>query len=281
MDQAERLRELVGGSESRARVIAVASGKGGTGKTNIATNLAVLAGEMGKRALLVDVDIGLANADVILGVQPRVHLGHVLAGEVGVLKALVPAAGGVLLLPGTSMRPVSDLEAAERDFLIRSFQELESYADVILIDTGAGVSENVLQFARAADEVIVVTTPEPPAMVDGYNFIRNLKHWKGGGRVRLVVNQARDPLEATRVSARLKMVARRFLRAEVEELGYVLNDPNVKSAVRRKRPFVLEYPKTPATECLRSIANRVFGEERQLSSTGFFRRFAKAIGVMS
>lgn len=277
MDQAERLRELVKDTDSRARVVAIASGKGGTGKTNLAVNLAALIVELGKRAILIDVDIGLANADVLLGVQPRVHLGHVLSGEVSVLDALVPAAGGVLLLPGTSLRPVSDLAPTERDYLVETFRQLESYADVILIDTGAGVSENVLQFAGAADEVIVVTTPEPTAIVDGYNFIRNVSQQRGTGRIRLVVNQARDAFEAARVSERIRMVARRFLRLEVEDLGYVVADPLVPRSVRRRRPFVLEHPTSPAATCLRAIVDRAFGDEPAVRTGGFFRRFARAI----
>jgi flagellar biosynthesis protein FlhG len=272
---------MVGGGENRARVLAVASGKGGTGKTNIAVNLAVLFVKMGKRTILVDVDIGLANADVLLSVQPKQHLGHVLAGEVSVLEALTPAAGGVLLLPGTSLRPISDLERSEREFLVRSFKELEAYADVILIDIGAGVSQNVIHFAAAADEVLVVTTPEPTAMVDGYNFIRNLSHQKGCGRIRLVVNQARNPFEATRVSHRIRMVARRFLRLEVDGLGHVLADPHVGDAVRRRHPFVLEFPRSPASQCVRGIAERLRGEE-PVRSQGFFKRFARTIqGVLS
>ena len=140
----------------------------------------------------------------------------------------------------------------------------------------------VLLLCQLAGEVIVVTTPEPTAMVDGYNFIRNLCHQKGCGRVRLVVNQARNPLEAARVSHRIRMVARRFLRVEVDSLGFVLTDPHVEDAVRRRRPFVLEYPKSPASQSVRAIAERICGEEPVVSSSGFFRRFAKAIqGVLS
>ena len=264
-------------------MLAVASGKGGTGKTNLAVNLAALFVRLGKRVIVVDVDIGLANADVLLSVQPRFHLGHVLAGETSVLEALVPAAGGVLLLPGcTNMRPISDLARTERQFLIRSLQEIETYADVILIDTGAGISENVVQFAAAADEILVVTTPEPTAIVDGYQFIRTMSQQKGFGRIRLVVNQARNPFEAGKVSGRIQMVARRFLRIEVDSLGYVLADEHVGLAVRQKRPFVLGFPRCPASQCVRAIADRIYGEEPVVPASGFFKRFAKALqGVLS
>lgn len=279
MDQAERLRELMGRNEdSRARVLAIASGKGGVGKTNFAVNLAAAFVGMGKRAILVDVDIGLANADVLLGVQPRVNLGHVLSGEVSVLDALVPAAGGVLLLPGCAItRHISDLEGGERQFLIRSFQELEAYADVIVIDTGAGISKNVVQFAAAADEVVVMTTPEPTSIADGYAVIKSISREKGFGRLRVVVNQARSPFEAARVVDRIRMVARRFLGIKVEGLGYVMADDHVGQAVRKKRPFVLEFPKAPASRCLRAIAEKTFGEEKAARPGGFLERFRKVL----
>ena len=279
MDQAERLRELMGRSqESRARILAIASGKGGVGKTNFAVNLAVACVAMGKRAILIDVDIGLANADVLLGVQPRVNLGHVLSGEISILDALVPAAGGVLLLPGCAItRHISDLEGTEREFLIRSFQELESYADVIVIDTGAGISKNVVQFAAAADEVIVMTTPEPTAIADGYAVIKSISREKGFGRLRVVVNQARSPFEAARVVERIRMVARRFLGIEVDGLGYVMADDHVGQAVRKKSAFVLEFPRAPASRCLRAIAEKIFGEEKVARSGGLLERFRKVL----
>jgi flagellar biosynthesis protein FlhG len=282
MDQAERLRELVSGKESRARVIAVTSGKGGVGKTNLAVGLALALVERGKRVIVVDVDIGLANADVLLSVEPKVHLGHILSGEVSSLDALTQAAGGVLLLPGaSSMRHLSDLEKTEREYLLRSFQDLETYADFILMDTGAGISRNVVQFSAAADEVVVVTCPEPTAITDGYAVIKAVSREKGFGPIRLVVNLAHDSIEALRVAHRIQTVSRRFLGIEVDYLGHVLSDEMVRYAVRRKRPFFLEYPACPATACVRALAEKVLGEEPAIRSRGFFKRFVSQIqGVL-
>jgi flagellar biosynthesis protein FlhG len=258
MDQAERLRNLMHGTARRARVLAVSSGKGGAGKTNISVNLAIAFARLGKGVVIADVDIGLANADVVLGVHPRHTLRDVLAGEVGVKEALTPAAAGVQLLAGsTGMPMVSDLEEAERGFLIRSFQELEESADIIILDTGAGITRNVIHFAAAAGEVLVVTTPEPTAITDAYALIKTLSREKGFGRLRLLVNQAVDRLEAERVAQRIGLVSRRFLDLEVEGIGYVLADVHVGLAVRRKRPFLLEYPAAPASECLRRVAERL------------------------
>ncbi len=283
MDQADRLRDLVSASEHRARVVAVTSGKGGVGKTNIAANLALALVQQGKRVILVDVDIGLANADVLLGVQPRVHLGHVLSGEVGPLEALTLTPGGLALLPGcTGMRQLSDLEPAEREFLIRSFQTLEAHADFIFLDTGAGISGNVVQFSAAADEIIVVTVPEPTAITDGYAVVKAISREKGCGRIRLVVNMASGAREALRVSERIRLVARRFLGIEVDHLGHVVLDDHVRLAVRRRRPLLLDSPQSPAAACTRKLAQKMIGEKSHSVAHGFFKRFASAIsGIMS
>ncbi len=277
MDQAENLRNLVKGPVNRARFLAVTSGKGGVGKTNFAVNLSVLLSDLGKKVILVDVDIALANADILLSVQPRLNLGHVLAGEVSVLEALTSTPSGVLLLPGCAgIRHLSDLGAKEREFLQGSFQELEAYADYVIIDTGAGISKTVVQFAATSDEVLVVTIPEPTAITDGYAVIKAVSREKGSGRIRLIVNQSLNRADALRVSDRIRMVSKRFLGIEVDDLGFVPADPRVGQAVRQKRPFVLEYPKCPASKCMRSIAERIVGEGTTSARTGFFRRVARA-----
>ncbi len=278
MDQAENLRNLVKGTVSRARFLSVTSGKGGVGKTNFAVNLAVLLNEFGKKVILVDVDIALANADILLSVQPRFNLGHVLAGEVSVLEALTRTPSGILVMPGCAgVRHLSDLDSKEREFLKGSFQELEAYADFVIIDTGAGISKNVVQFAAASDEVVVVTIPEPTAITDGYAVIKAVSREKGSGRIRLIVNQSLGAADARRVSERIRMVSRRFLGIEVDDLGFVQADPRVGQAVRRKRPFVLEFPKCPASKCMRVIAERIVGGNTT-PPRGLFRKVTRAVG---
>ena len=274
MDQADRLRSLMNERSKACRVIAVGSGKGGVGKTNICLNLAIALVRLGKKVIVVDVDIGLANADVILGVRSKYNLGHVLAGEVSVREALTAAPGGIFLLAGSTGVPmVSDLDEEERLFLVESFRELEEYADILIIDTGAGITRNVVHFASSADEVIVVTTPEPTAITDGYALVKTISREKGFGRIRLVVNQANGRLEGGRVSERIRMVSRRFLDLDVENLGHVLFDQRVRMAVRRKRPFVLEYPKCPASECVRRVAERLLNDVNGQPS-GFLEKLA-------
>jgi len=279
MDQAHGLRKLVDDSRDRARVIAVSSGKGGVGKTNLSVNLGIALASLGKDVVLVDVDIGLANADVVLGVKTRFDLRHVLIGEVSLESALVEAPGGIRLLAGSSgVRTVSDLDAAQRSFLVSCFEELTYSNDFVLIDTGAGITRNVIHFAAAADEVLVVTTPEPTAMTDGYALIKTVSREKGYGRIRLVCNQAFDRLEAGRVCARIREVSMRFLDLEVENLGYVLADERVSRAVRRRRPFFLEYPHCPASDCVLTIAERLVEAPGRLAPRSFGDRLVTLSG---
>ena len=281
MDQAERLRQLLDRASRRARVLAVSSGKGGVGKTTLAVNLSIALARSGKKVVLVDVDIGLANADVVLGVEPRVSLAQVLSGETGILDALLPCPGGIHLLAGSSATAFSDLSASEREFLLRGLRDIAAAADFIVIDTGAGISRNVLEFCRAADEVLVVTTPEPTAVTDAYALIKCLAHERGAGKIRLVVNQALDRMEAGAVAERMRAVARRFLALEVENLGYVLADDSVRDSVRARRPVLLAAPRSTAAVCVRALAERVLGSSipRERAQKGFLHRFAEAIGV--
>lgn len=277
MDQAERLRDMVRNA-GKARVLAVTSGKGGVGKTLFAVNLALALVERRKRVALVDVDIGLSNADVLLAVEPRLNIGHVLSGEVSARDALTRAPGGVLLLGGClGLRHLSDLQQAERDFLLKSLEELETIVDFVVMDTGAGISANVVQFSAAADDVLVITIPEPTAITDGYAVIKAVAREKGSGRLRTVVNMVDDGKEAFRVSERICVVARRFLGVEVEHLGYVPYDESARQAVRRRRPLLLEYPDSKAARCIREIAGKIVSEDSPPRSVGFFKRFASAI----
>lgn len=278
MDQAENLRNLVQKTSTRARVLTVTSGKGGVGKTNVAVNLAILLSQRGFKVILVDTDIGLANADILLSVQPRYHLGHVLSGEIPVLEALTPTPAGVLLLSGcTGVRHLSDLDTAEREFLTETFQQLAAYADFVIVDTQAGISENVVQFAATSDEILVVTIPEPTAMTDGYAVIKAVARKKGVGRIRLIVNQCQNAAEASGASQRIRAVSKRFLGIEVDCLGEILVDPKVRQSVRQKAPFVIQYPRSAASKCLRDIADKVQVTKRLGSRPGFLRRFAQTL----
>src|SRR5437667_2605702 len=206
VDQATNLRSLVL-QRPRAQVIAVTSGKGGVGKSNVAVNLAVQLASAGKSVVLLDADLGLANADVLCNIDLPFNLAHVIARKKELREVMVKGPGGFKLIGGASgLARMADLSDDDRQRLVSALAELELQADVILIDTGAGISPNVLSFTRAADHVLVVTTPEPTAITDAYAVVKVLSRDRDSfvseRRVSLLVNQVRNSNEAKVVHGR-------------------------------------------------------------------------------
>lgn len=277
IDQATQLRSLVQ-ERRRASVIAITSGKGGVGKSNIAVNLAIALASAGKGVVLLDADLGLANADVLCNIDLPCNLSHVIARKKELKEVMVRAPGGFALIGGASgLARMADLTDDDRQRLIDSLGELEDNADVILIDTGAGISPNVLAFTRAADQVLVVTTPEPTAITDAYALIKVVSREATDRQLSLLVNQVRSEAESKVVHERIAKVARQFLNVSVLDAGFVLADEQVSTAVRRRMPFILANPRCPASICVGRLAMRL---EQGVASTspggaGFFNRMGK------
>ena len=276
IDQATNLRSLVL-RRPRASVIAVTSGKGGVGKSNIAVNLAVQLASAGKSVVLLDADLGLANADVLCNVDLPANLSHVIARKKELREVMVKGPGGFKLIGGASgLARMADLSDDDRQRLVGALAELELQADVILIDTGAGISPNVLSFTRAADHVLVVTTPEPTAITDAYAVVKVISRDGAVHRVSLLVNQVRAPAEAKIVYDRIAKVARQFLNISVFDAGYIPADDNVPLSVRRRVPFSLAFPRTPASQSVAHLAIRLEqGVATTLQPSGFFQRMTK------
>ncbi len=208
--------------------------------------------------MLLDADLGTANADVLCNITPTGNLAHVVAGRKTLREAVIEAPGGFRLVPGASgLAQMAALSQYERDRLLDQMQQLEDETDVVLIDTGAGVGPNVLGFLAAADEIIVTTTPEPTAVTDAYALIKTLVRQSGDASedldIQLLVNMVRDEEEGRAVYGRIAAVCKRFLGLSPEFLGAVVDDARVPMSVRRRRPLVLESPQTPASECLRQV----------------------------
>jgi len=275
IDQATQLRSMVRATR-RANVIAVTSGKGGVGKSNVSVNLAVKFASCGKDVVLLDADLGLANADVLCNVNLPTNLAHVIARRKTLMEVMVRAPGGFGLIGGASgLARMADLTDYDRQRVVDSLAELEDQTDVILIDTGAGISPNVLSFTRAADHVLVVTVPEPTAIADAYAVIKVLSRERKQGPISLLVNQARNEQEARIVYQRIASVARQFLSVHVLDAGYVSSDPQVTAAVRRRIPFLLNSPDSPASLCLSAVASRLEGNIGPVDGGGFFHRMVR------
>ncbi len=280
-DQAEGLRQLARSRTTNARVVAVTSGKGGVGKTNISVNLALALAQLGKKVVLIDLDLGLANADILLDVNPRYNLSNVISGRKTISEILVPAAGPIQVVPGASgVERLANLNDLERTTLLRSFETLHQSADIILFDTGAGISRNTTSFLSAADDIIVVTMPEPTAIVDAYAVIKMLAGEPDHGDLFVLMNLTSSKQEAERYANGISVTANKLMNAYVEKLGYVLQDPRVPAAVRQRRPFLHAYPSSPASTCIRSIARKLAharGGATQGERPGFIRRLFSAL----
>ncbi len=272
-DQATLLRSLTR-ARPRATVIAITSGKGGVGKSNVAVNLAIRFARSNKDVVLLDADLGLANADVLCNVDLPHNLSHVIARKRELRDVLVQAPGGFRLIGGASgLARMADLTDDDRTRLLDALADLEHSADIILIDTGAGISPNVLSFTRAADHVLVVTTPEPTAITDAYAVIKVVSRDPGNRRISLLVNQARSPAEGRLVHDRIARVAKQFLGATVFDAGHVMADEAVPTAVRARVPFVLSSPHCPAGQCITRLAMRFeSGVVAERQPGGFFTR---------
>ncbi len=262
-------------TSATARTIAVTSGKGGVGKTTLSVNLAVQLSSMHRRVLLLDADLGTANADVLCNLSPASTLAHVVAGRKRLEDVLIDAPGGFRLVPGASgLAQMAALSEFERSRLLAQLHQLESRADVILIDTGAGVSPNVLGFLVAADEVLVVTTPEPTAVTDAYAVIKTLYRQKPNASVSLLVNMVRDEVEARQVFSRLSAVCRKFLQMSLRYAGHLQLDPRVQMSIRRRQPFALDASASAARSGLSRLAHRMDRHATPVRSEGLFRRMA-------
>jgi flagellar biosynthesis protein FlhG len=264
-------------------VLAVVSGKGGVGKTSLAVNLAIGLAAAGRRILLLDADIGLANVDLLLGQRPRGHLGHVLAGRMTLADVVQEGPAGIAWITGASQMPaLARIGQKRRDAVLGGLSDLEAQHDLVVLDAPAGIGPSVLALARQADELVLVTTPEPTSLVDAYALLKAAaaSGAESLGQIRLVVNMVAHRRDVERVHARLREAAGRFLGLPVGLLGYVFCDGHVGRAVYRQEPLLLAYPHSQAAWCVKRLVSAVLeGPQAQTRTTplGFFQRVVKRL----
>jgi flagellar biosynthesis protein FlhG len=290
-DQAEKLREIMRQKtgegireipfpgtpkdEGRPRIITIASGKGGVGKTNVSVNMALAYARLGKKVIVMDADLGLANVNVMLNMIPKWNLYHVIRKQKTMREILLETDYGISIVAGASgFSKIANLTEDERQNFIDELDTLSS-ADLIIIDTSAGVSSNVLDFIAAADDAVIITTPEPTAITDAYGIIKiiatEIDSLNMG--LKLVVNRVKSVTEAKKVADRMTNIAGQFLNLKVDYLGFIYDDAVVSQAVLRQRPFMVIDPRCKASQCVQHIVGRM--EKSDTTESGGFGNMIK------
>lgn len=276
MDQAQHLREMVERRRQEnfqtsdkkdvtgtkdIKIYTVTSGKGGVGKTNFTVNTAIELQKRGKQVLIIDADLGMANVDILIGIFPKVTLYDVLFNEKPLSEAIITGPGGIRVIPGGSgILKMTELDGRQIQRVAEEFMLLQD-VDIILIDTGAGISKNLMSFVTFSKETIIVTTPEPTAMTDAYGVIKTISDIGLKKSLKIVVNRAASKHMAVGTFDRLKGTVDNFLHITLEDLGYILDDSRVSSAVMERKAFLLQYPGAVASKCIKQIADRMMEQE--------------------
>jgi len=274
LDQATRLREIAtelhfdsenviaadtrSRKKTRAHVYAITSGKGGVGKSHIAVNLAIQMRKLGRKVLLLDADINLANADILLGQIPERTIADAIGKNYPVKEVIYTGPEDVHILPGGSgFSELTDLPPQKQARIMRELENLEYSYDYIIVDTPAGIHKNVLEFVTYASHAVVVATPEPTSIADAYAMIKMLTINKSESRIYIMFNMVDTYEQVKGLYAKMKLVVDRFLQIKVNLLGYMLMDKSVPRATMMQKPVVIEFPKCPASQCINSIAERI------------------------
>lgn len=252
------LQDQIAGDRKRTKVITITSGKGGVGKSNIAVNMSIAMVDIEKKVILLDADLGLANIDVILGIHPTYNLAHVIKGEKSISEIFCEGPKGLKIIPGGSgMHELANLNEWQLQSFLTKLSHLDGLADYLIIDTGAGLSNNVISFSVAADEIIVVTTTEPTSITDAYGIIKTMCQHNYQGVIKLIVNRVKSIDDAFIVYNKLNIAVSRFLQYELQFCGCIREDLNVIKAVQEQSPYIIEYPQSKAAEDTYSLTTKM------------------------
>lgn len=285
MDQAARLRKLVEerkvdqirvDQKKTARIISVTSGKGGVGKTSLSVNLAAHLSKQGTKILLIDADLGLSNVEIMLGVTPSYTLKDVIKHGKDTEDVIINGPYNLdFISGGNGFLELAELSEIEREEILIKIHKLEELYDIIIIDTGAGISKNVTAFLTISDEIIVITTSEPTALTDAYSIMKVISEEKLKQKIGLIINRVKTKSEFQQASNILISTAKKFLGEEIKSLGYVYEDPNVRKTIYKKTPFVIYYPDSKASDCIIDIVANLKLKEKPEKKISMMDKFMR------
>jgi flagellar biosynthesis protein FlhG len=271
-DQAAGIRKMK--KIKPVRVIAVASGKGGVGKTNLSVNVGIALAQMGQRVALLDADMGLANVDILLGLYPKFNLSHVLAGEKSLDEIMLEGPAGLRVIPGASgIQKMSELSAIEQAAVVRAFSEIDQDLDVLIVDTAAGISASVINFARACQEIIVVVCDEPTSLTDAYAFIKLLNRDYALCNFHVVANMVQSVQQGQLLFQKLTKVTDRYLDVTLQFAGAVPYDEYLRKAVQKQSPVVVAFPRSKASLAVKAIAGKIESWPLKSQAGGYIEFF--------
>jgi flagellar biosynthesis protein FlhG len=276
IDQASGLRKMQ--NPEYIKVIAVSGGKGGVGKTNVSLNTAISLAKLGKRVLVLDADLGLANVDVMLGLRVKRNLSHVLSGECELDDIIIQGPAGINIIPATSgTQSMVDLTPAEHAGLIRAFSDMKTKFDILIVDTAAGISDMVLSFCRASQDVLLVVCDEPTSITDCYALMKLLSRDHGLFKFKVVANMVRTPNEGKNLFAKLAKVTDRFLDVTLELVAVIPYDENIRKSVRKQQAIVEAYPNSPASIGLKALAKNIVSWPLPKQASGHLEFFIEQL----
>lgn len=280
LDQAEALRRLVNNDNSNegikklTKIITVTSGKGGVGKSNFVVNLAICLQNKGKKVLIFDADLGMGNDDVLMGIYPKYNIFDIIFTGKKIQDIIIEGPAGVSLIPaGSGLNKVQELKQEERALFLKKLDGLNEF-DYIIMDTGAGVSRDILSFIAASEDLIIITTPEPTSLTDAYSLIKATDHFKLKNEAKIIVNKAFTKKEGEETYFKFERTVNRFLKINVSYLGCILDDKKLVQSVRQQKPFIILYPNCDASKDIENIAIKIMGQDVSSldGAKGLFKR---------